>query len=308
MFGMALRAYQRKVRRLAAAGTEREPTLWKALLDTIAEAGSLTRGELLDRHAREDEALVRGVLRDLVESGVVDCSGHGPSARYRLPTEHELQQRAGERERGLDELLWALCGRCTLPCTERSACAELSAEATCAPVQTDGAACTSSGVPAHACVLSCSADADCAELGEGFECVEWQCLEAASALEPPPFAATPDDRCRGEACAVAEQPLVMLLVDSSGSMERKTNCTCTTPACTECLPDCTRGERNRWVEVLDALGGTIDGYGCEALDRTEANGATFDLGYHLPHHARRAGRRRRARPVPRSGALRFCDL
>lgn len=115
MFGMALRAYQRKLRRLTAEGHGREPTLWKALLDQIAAAGTLTRAQLLERAAREreDEALVRGVLRDLVDSGVLACSGQGDEARYRVLSEHELQKRAlgAGADAGLDELLWALVYR-----------------------------------------------------------------------------------------------------------------------------------------------------------------------------------------------------
>jgi len=84
---------------------------------------------------------------------------------------------------------------------------------------------------------------------------------------------------------VAEQPLVMLLVDSSGSMERRSNCPCRTVGCAECMPDCARRERSRWVELLEALGGTFDDYACEALERTEENGATFDLEYFIPHFA-----------------------
>jgi hypothetical protein len=112
MFGMALRAYQRKLRRLTAPGKEREGTLWKAVLDAIAAAGSLPRGELLERFGRDDEVLVRGVLRDLVDSGVLACAGQGGDARYRLLSDHELRQRAsGQPERGFDELLCAIVYR-----------------------------------------------------------------------------------------------------------------------------------------------------------------------------------------------------
>jgi hypothetical protein len=112
MFGMALRAYQRKLRRLTARGPGREGTLWRALLDAIAAAGTLERGELLERFGRDDEVLVRGLLRDLCESGVLSCSGQGNDAQYRLLSEQELRQRlADEQERGFDELLCALVYR-----------------------------------------------------------------------------------------------------------------------------------------------------------------------------------------------------
>ena len=50
---------------------------------------------------------------------------------------------------------------------------------------------------------------------------------------------------------------MLLVVDTSGSMERLADCECETPACDECLPDCGRGQRNRWADTLEALPGPI---------------------------------------------------
>ena len=92
----------------------------------------------------------------------------------------------------------------------------------------------------------------------------------------------------GTGCdAIAARPLVMLLVDTSGSMERKASCTCETPACEECLPDCSQRESNRWMDTLEALAGTRQVRGCDRLERTAENGATYDEGYYLPHFAPR---------------------
>src|SRR5262245_43596047 len=33
-------------------------------------------------------------------------------------------------------------------------------------------------------------------------------------------------------------PYLMLVIDTSGSMEQLTSCSCTTPGCEECLPNC----------------------------------------------------------------------
>jgi hypothetical protein len=93
-----------------------------------------------------------------------------------------------------------------------------------------------------------------------------------------------DTPCPGPDCATSKSPTVMLLVDSSGSMERTVDCACTTPGCMECLPDCGKHQRNRWISMLEALTGSYDDYSCEALERTEENGATFDVGYFLPRH------------------------
>ncbi|MFW6087607.1 MAG: hypothetical protein ACODAG_10420, partial [Myxococcota bacterium] len=60
-------------------------------------------------------------------------------------------------------------------------------------------------------------------------------------------------------------PLVMLLVDTSGSMERLPGCACSTPGCEECLPMCsTAGEdqRNKWAFVLEALTGQWEDFDC----------------------------------------------
>lgn len=112
MFGMALRAYQRKLRRLTAGAASRESTLCKSVIDAIAATGSLGRGELLEQFSRDDETLVRGVLRDLVESGLLACAGHGNDARYRVLSEHELRQRLpGAAEPGFDELIRVLVYR-----------------------------------------------------------------------------------------------------------------------------------------------------------------------------------------------------
>jgi hypothetical protein len=80
-------------------------------------------------------------------------------------------------------------------------------------------------------------------------------------------------------------PLVLLLVDTSGSMERKSGCICTSGGCSECLPRCDLGERNRWVGVLEALTGTYQDYGCSELARTSENGRVYDLDWKDPHFA-----------------------
>jgi hypothetical protein len=76
----------------------------------------------------------------------------------------------------------------------------------------------------------------------------------------------------------------MLIVDTSGSMERKVSCACTTPGCTECLPDCGAHERNRWISMLETLTGTYGDYACTEAERTVENGFTYDEGYPLPHY------------------------
>lgn len=91
MFGMALRSYRQKVQRLSESATTRGVTLWTAVQTFLAERGTATRGELLTRFQYDEEASIRGILNDLVESGLILRSGRGDETRYRVPTAEELR-------------------------------------------------------------------------------------------------------------------------------------------------------------------------------------------------------------------------
>jgi type IV pilus assembly protein PilY1 len=87
-------------------------------------------------------------------------------------------------------------------------------------------------------------------------------------------------------------PNVMLLVDTSGSMEFKTdgsNVACN-PGNTA-LPN----EKSRWINVVEVLTGTFNGYSCESLDRVSdtfktgeyqlvTGTAPYDWRYPIPYH------------------------
>ncbi len=90
MFGMALRTYQAKMRRLSESATFRGRTLWEAVLDYIQEQGTIGRGQILHRFRRDDDATVRGVLNDLVETGMVFKSGRGDRTRYMAAEPEQL--------------------------------------------------------------------------------------------------------------------------------------------------------------------------------------------------------------------------
>src|SRR5688500_15127354 len=112
MFGMALRAYIRKVRRLSEAQTEQGRTLWQALLDFVRAQGLVTRQRVLERFRADGELQVSAVLRDLTESGLVFCSGAGHAAVYRVASDDELDRLAQLSDAGgLDELAWVLIYR-----------------------------------------------------------------------------------------------------------------------------------------------------------------------------------------------------
>lgn len=81
------------------------------------------------------------------------------------------------------------------------------------------------------------------------------------------------------------RPVVMLLTDTSGSMEFTPGCTCTSASCSECEPDCGASEENRWAIVLQALTGTwTPSYTCSRQNRVGGKYlGQYDNGYFFPH-------------------------
>ena len=110
MFGMALRSYRRRVRQLGESSTERGRTLWEVVLEFLSHGNLITRDEVLKRFLYDEEALVKGVLIDLCESGLVLRLGSGKGAAYRAATSSELLA-LRERSEGLLELVWMLVYR-----------------------------------------------------------------------------------------------------------------------------------------------------------------------------------------------------
>lgn len=98
MFGMALRSYQMKVRRLSAGGSDPALTLWQALHDRLLR-GSATRRELeaaFKGHSAKD---VAATLKDMAESGIAYVSGRGQGAVYGLTSAAD-RERASAAARG----------------------------------------------------------------------------------------------------------------------------------------------------------------------------------------------------------------
>lgn len=101
-------------------------------------------------------------------------------------------------------------------------------------------------------------------------------------------------------------PNVLLLVDSSGSMEYKASTT-DFPVCDPSTSGAS--EKSRWVDLVEVLTGSIDDYRCEALDRNAAdfrttytyvNAIPYDYGYEYPYHRPMSGS---CRVLPNSAAL-----
>jgi hypothetical protein len=112
MFGMALRAYIRKLRRLSEGQTDRGTTLWQAVLDFIREEELVTKERVAERFRGDGELEVTAILHDLTENGLVFCSGSGPRAAYRAASDDELGRLSRlSSDAGLEELLLALIYR-----------------------------------------------------------------------------------------------------------------------------------------------------------------------------------------------------
>jgi hypothetical protein len=110
MFGLTLRAYHAKVARLSESGTERGRSLWEALLEFVRDKGPVSRLVILERFSGDEESVVRGVLRDLVDTGLLFRAGRGDRSTYRATTEEDSQSEddAGEH---LAHLVWIVVHR-----------------------------------------------------------------------------------------------------------------------------------------------------------------------------------------------------
>jgi hypothetical protein len=112
MFGMALRAYIRKLRRLTEAESDPGSTLWRSALEFIRSQPLVTRAQLMEHFGRDDERQLLSVVHDLIESGLVFRSGAGARAVYRAATESELGELSRlSSEHGFEEWLWVIVYR-----------------------------------------------------------------------------------------------------------------------------------------------------------------------------------------------------
>jgi len=111
MFGMVPRAYLRKVRRAEESVTDHGYSLWQAVYEFIASTQGVELLELSQRFHRDDEGVLRGVLSDLRESGLVDAAGRGGATFYTATAGNELGARLAQKSGGSDELVWAVIYR-----------------------------------------------------------------------------------------------------------------------------------------------------------------------------------------------------
>jgi hypothetical protein len=112
MFGLSLRTYHNKMRRLSESSTERGESLWNAVLAFVQEQKTVSRGEVLMRFPRDDERSVKSVLADLVATGMLFSKGQGDRIAYRAatPVEYDLGETPDDSA-GLSNLLWISIAR-----------------------------------------------------------------------------------------------------------------------------------------------------------------------------------------------------
>lgn len=111
MFGMALRTYLRRIQRLRESATEQGRSLWEAIYGYLeAQEGLVTRGQILERFRHDDSELVKGILHDMCEAGLVLRLGKGLGAAFRSVSDQELSGLAST-QRPSESLVWALIYR-----------------------------------------------------------------------------------------------------------------------------------------------------------------------------------------------------
>jgi hypothetical protein len=98
MFGLALRSYQKKIQRLSESATQREQTLWEVVLEYLRKQGGTSRRSLLSAFARENPQDLGAVLKDLLNSGVINATGKGASAYYQVSSPEALASVAEQSE------------------------------------------------------------------------------------------------------------------------------------------------------------------------------------------------------------------
>ncbi len=106
MFGIAIRTYHSKVRRLSEQANAHRRILWQEVYAHIRDEGPVLRARLLSRprFARADDAMMRSILQDLVDTGLVFVSGRGDRQIYGALPPDQIAAALDDHE-ALDTLL-----------------------------------------------------------------------------------------------------------------------------------------------------------------------------------------------------------
>ncbi len=101
MFGLALRTYLRRIQRLTESQTDRGQTLWQAVYDFISRESPVRRDRVLERFRHDEEASVRGVLRDLIDNSLVRSTRRDEIDFLELDTPS-----GSDEDEGFLDMLW----------------------------------------------------------------------------------------------------------------------------------------------------------------------------------------------------------
>jgi len=115
MFGMALRTYHDRVKRLEQEARYGGCSLWEAVLRHIRDGGTVSQADLFVRFRNEDALTLRGVIKDLVDSGRVLRTGRGNAVLVRCADvvvgEPAANHDALSGERRVANLVWVTVSR-----------------------------------------------------------------------------------------------------------------------------------------------------------------------------------------------------
>jgi hypothetical protein len=106
MFGLALRSYQKKTRRIEQSATETTRTLWEAVYDYIREEDR-ERQKIIERFRWDGEREVGAVLSDLVASGLIYATGNAQRTVYGVTSAKTRQHvQATSDNEALANVIW----------------------------------------------------------------------------------------------------------------------------------------------------------------------------------------------------------
>jgi hypothetical protein len=108
MFGLALRSYQQKLRRLSESATDHGRSLWEAIYEYLSAHQAVRRVDVLQRFSRDDEGSVKSILKDLCDSGLVYRTGKGDATVYRATPPEDLYAGVDASGLGAAAQVWVL--------------------------------------------------------------------------------------------------------------------------------------------------------------------------------------------------------
>jgi hypothetical protein len=106
MVGLSLRTYHDRVRRLSESATDRGISLWEAVLNHVRSQGAVTRAAVLKRFHADDQASVRAVLPNSVQTGLLFRSGRADTTTFRAVSAEELAATGGDPNLAAAHWVW----------------------------------------------------------------------------------------------------------------------------------------------------------------------------------------------------------